>query len=1198
MPKELLEIKGFHKGIDSSTSAEDIDQDSAAHSQNIDCTARDGALVGIPDNSTTLMTSFNTEAITSTPVSAVSRVDNTVITFHEDGSVYKGDDNSFEFETAGSLGENATPSCFEPHNRELHVGMGASPPKWAGYKKNNVTDQYEFQVGDAELAKPGGDNFNNSFTKILRHPDDTGYAYAYNRGTTFIYRIRLSDGFVERSLPLKNLVQDICPNVSDSGTNITFLMFIRGGDVETSIGSIQRLDMSGFDSAQALELAEPPRDMGYAENNIPNFTGGSYSFGDMLDITDIVETGAADNGVIWFHITHEGSGFDFMDHGIRPVFKPEHSVNRFLFACPNTYVNSNWSTLDSFTDQSISLNYIKVFDTVKYSSSDWDDYADWNYYFGITDNNSDYGYKIKNMDTIYSDTQSYDYEHGDTLSTKTWNGVAGWERTKPTTPHIDFKVRIKSLRNTLVVMDGAANKIGYAINARGYDEDDTTYYEAASLITMIKLKMEPAHNHAVTTSAYEVGPAFIEHTYNPNGLCSTDLTIEDGGVVNPGTDLSYTITSAWGKAHLNIAPSLTQIIKLPDFGTTKSLLTFTSHAKSKVFIEQFDDADDDFAGLTHYANFNYMEDLDDADNNILFPNVVHSAENSDSQANSHTMLVFDKTGNMKIIKHIYDLDTPASAFLSTSVFLSYSESSIELSVHLPHVAYDHDDDAATPNEVPFSEQTFPAVTSPSDEKARFYRTSITYDGYQESPLSLGTWDTSSVDYSNATNGAKSLNIKISLDATKINTDRISHVTVYRADSYNYPYRIVKKLSFSRDFKIDTAEEFYTTYLVDRLTQGATYEAITGLPESIERSIVRYTCATQINSTMIVGGCRHPEDDDEDFSRYIFKSKENRFDTFDWTTDFCVLPEEPIAISNYKGRVYAFSKNSMYRINPNGLYIEDTSEGIGCINKDCITTTDYGMFWADHKNIYLLTSQGMTPIGMSIIKGGSNFNADWSSYWHKMNEENPNYKFKAVFDPSRLSFMLLGVDSFTATEDNISVTRYKGAAWAYHVMKKRWDLIEYPTNSRETNDDSIHDYADVVQLQDNTLAFFRTSSDGLHFIDRYMQGDSRLPWTWISKDMTMGMDSQDKFLYKVKATYAGTQPKVYYWVNTSRSSSVDAEGAAIEDTGDTVTDADSTGLFNAKITKRRARSIQVQLASDGSDTEVKSAGIVYRRRSIR
>jgi hypothetical protein len=214
----------------------------------------------------------------------------------------------------------------------------------------------------------------------------------------------------------------------------------------------------------------------------------------------------------------------------------------------------------------------------------------------------------------------------------------------------------------------------------------------------------------------------------------------------------------------------------------------------------------------------------------------------------------------------------------------------------------------------------------------------------------------------------------------------------------------------------------------------------------------------------------------------------------------------------------------------------------------------------------------------------------------MNKLYPDYKYKTIFDPARLSFMILGTTVYQTPNSDPATYNQKGIAWSYHILKKRWDLIEYPTNQRLTTVE-MQDYADVVQFQDNTIVFFRSDSNKNPIVEKYLQGSSKRKWEWISKDITMGLDSQDKFLYKIKATYENTKPKVYYWVNTGRSSSEDATLTEIAETAETFNNTDNTGLFNAKVSTRRARSIQLELHSD-TDTEVKSCGVVYRRRSIR
>ena len=61
---------------------------------------------------------------------------------------------------------------------------------------------------------------------------------------------------------------------------------------------------------------------------------------------------------------------------------------------------------------------------------------------------------------------------------------------------------------------------------------------------------------------------------------------------------------------------------------------------------------------------------------------------------------------------------------------------------------------------------------------------------------------------------------------------------------------------------------------------------------------------------------------------------------------------PVALSFFNNRVYAFSNNSMFRIEPNNFSIEHTYEGVGCIGKNSVVSFDMGMAWADYNNIYL------------------------------------------------------------------------------------------------------------------------------------------------------------------------------------------------------------------------------------------------------
>lgn len=68
-----------------------------------------------------------------------------------------------------------------------------------------------------------------------------------------------------------------------------------------------------------------------------------------------------------------------------------------------------------------------------------------------------------------------------------------------------------------------------------------------------------------------------------------------------------------------------------------------------------------------------------------------------------------------------------------------------------------------------------------------------------------------------------------------------------------------------------------------------------------------------------------------------------YSIFDFSTDFIQLKSRPTALINFAGRLYAFDESHIYKINQQNLAIEDIYEGIGCLSKDSIIVTEYGMF---------------------------------------------------------------------------------------------------------------------------------------------------------------------------------------------------------------------------------------------------------------
>ena len=430
-----------------------------------------------------------------------------------------------------------------------------------------------------------------------------------------------------------------------------------------------------------------------------------------------------------------------------------------------------------------------------------------------------------------------------------------------------------------------------------------------------------------------------------------------------------------------------------------------------------------------------------------------------------------------------------------------------------------------------------------------------YDEYQESPLSAH------VSYTPADD--KHIEVTIDLYGTSSLSKRISHLMLYRAedsddtDSANPDsfYRLVKKIKLDNSFANQASgwgdQDFRRKIFVDELNNvGASYEARNLMPETLETSIVSYGLSTQINSMHIVGKCYKTEIPDA--TNYLFKSKVNNFDQFDWTTDFLRLPTVPTALASFNGRIYAFDENNTYRINPQGFYIEDTFEGAGCFGSDAVVVTEYGMCYCDKNNIYLHDGKAPKPIASPILTGDSLHS------WHKIHN---TFIPKAMFDAKRKSFMIF----FKRTTGNYY-------AWAYNIIQNRWDLIKFGSNEPQG---ILHGKNGEMLVSSNSkLVYFLGSSSSTL--------DS---WEWESKFITLGQDTVKKKFYDINVINGGTAPNVLYGVDAAAADQ-DPESES------------GTSNYKGKVqsTHSKSKSIKIKLTQGGgtSTEKVDSVGILYRR----
>jgi hypothetical protein len=398
-----------------------------------------------------------------------------------------------------------------------------------------------------------------------------------------------------------------------------------------------------------------------------------------------------------------------------------------------------------------------------------------------------------------------------------------------------------------------------------------------------------------------------------------------------------------------------------------------------------------------------------------------------------------------------------------------------------------------------------------------YKISYEYDGFQESPLNNVEWTINT----SGTNGRSSISFNANLEEVLL-PPRLSGINIYRLDGALYRY--IDNIKYPEDFNAhETLDGVLTGKIVDTFHAGASYEARTGCPQTIKNNFIHYELSEELNGELIAANCFIPETS-EDASNYIFKSKPGNFSQFNWVDDNLLLPDKPTAIKGFKGRLFVFTANKIYRVNTQGMYIEDIHDGIGCLNKHCVLSTEYGMFFVDANGAYMHNGSNITKLSGAIETFSY---ASWSVGLIKflkqsvsISDSNPKLPVKVSYEPNRGSFLIWGHDVQTWTGSNV----YFGVVWAYNLERQRWDYWDAPEHQG-------------LLAKENGDTYIFTKA---HKVKNYLKGSTSRKWEWFSKDLTLGVDTQEKIFSRIKV--AGNMVQTYDTSSAADSISVLANRA--------------------------------------------------------
>lgn len=214
MAKELFEISKFTVGTVTTPSENDIPEEAASYSLNIDCISEEGSLKGVPaDDQLTVGTSSDNIAVNANEMAIIGDVNAgtkeydlvyydpstnkvSAVTDLQSNSISQGTAIS---STAESV--TGTPSMIV-NNKEVHIGMGSgtgNKPLWCGkisHRQFGGSVPTGLQLEDAELKRPSPFPLMH---KIVNDLTNT-YTYGIKENGNYIYKFEVSTGkFVSRS---------------------------------------------------------------------------------------------------------------------------------------------------------------------------------------------------------------------------------------------------------------------------------------------------------------------------------------------------------------------------------------------------------------------------------------------------------------------------------------------------------------------------------------------------------------------------------------------------------------------------------------------------------------------------------------------------------------------------------------------------------------------------------------------------------------------------------------------------------------------------------------------------------------------------------------------------------------------------------------------------------------------------------------
>ena len=304
------------------------------------------------------------------------------------------------------------------------------------------------------------------------------------------------------------------------------------------------------------------------------------------------------------------------------------------------------------------------------------------------------------------------------------------------------------------------------------------------------------------------------------------------------------------------------------------------------------------------------------------------------------------------------------------------------------------------------------------------------------------------------------------------------------------------------------------------------------------------------------------------------------------------------MANFLGRLFVFDSNNIYKVNPHNLAIEDTFEGVGCLGKDSLIVTEYGMFFADSNGAY--KHDGNSPIKISEpIQGGGDTtvfgvgesiqpsdNINDLSWTNAISNRGaiPFVTFDSL--SGNVLFIFKYNDNVKETISNVDYFHNKNQhyIWSFNIARTRWDLWESDYDV-DLGAPILNEGGEVMLPIDNALY-------------ELQGGSSKKDYTWISKKINGDDDSTVKIFKKIKVN--GIESDLNLGGSNTESSDrlfVSTNKGTIASSNLTYSSPSSGhGDYALGGSNKSGRWMQVKL--ENMTEPVDSLGIIFRRKRVK